>query len=303
MPQSPYSANELTQTMSEEDIKLPSFIFPDTLVPKPEPTELLSRTIQDLFSLKGKYCVVTGAARSRGIGFAAAEAYAQVGAAGIALWDYNDCSESAKYLNEKYGTKVLVYKVDVSKEADVKAAMLAVEKEFGTIDVFVANAGVIWDKGTILNDEVDDDKDWHRLIDVDLNGVYYCAKNVGKIFKKHHTGSLVITASMSGLIVNVPNFQAAYNVAKAGCIHLSKSLSVEFAGIGARVNCVCPGYMDTGLSDCLPKKVLASWCTMIPMGRQGLAKELAGAYLYLASDASTYTTGAALVVDGGFTIP
>ncbi|GMM29929.1 hypothetical protein DAMA08_026740 [Martiniozyma asiatica (nom. inval.)] len=289
--------------MSEE--KCISFIYPDdpTPLPKPAPTELESRSILDLFSLKGKICVVTGASRFSGIGFNAAKAYCEAGCEGLALWDYADCSDAAKFLSETYGTKVKTYKVDVTSSKNVAENVNQVVEDFGTIDVFVANAGVVWETGSILEDCNDDDKDWHKVVDVDLNGVYYCAKNVGKVFKKMGKGSLVITASMSGLIVNVPNLQMPYNAAKAGCIHMAKSLAVEFAPFGARVNCICPGYMDTGLSDFLDKKILNAWVQMCPMGRQGIAKELAGAYLYLATDASNYTTGSALVVDGGFVCP
>ncbi|VEU19967.1 DEKNAAC100785 [Brettanomyces naardenensis] len=289
--------------MSDETVK--SILYPDdpTPIPRRAPTELLERSTFDLFSLKGKICVVTGAARAKGIGYAAAEAYCEAGAKGLAIWDYNDPSEAAETLSRKYGTDVRAYRVDVSKNESVKAAVDKVLKDFGTIDVFVANAGVVWETGTILNMETDDDVNWHHLMDVDLNGVYYCAKHVGRVFKEHKTGSLVITASMSGLIVNFPNLQTPYNVAKAACINMAKSLAVEFAPFNARVNCVCPGYMDTGLSDFLPQKTLNTWAQLIPAGRQGLNKELAGAYLYLATDAASYTTGAALVVDGGYTCP
>ncbi|QPG76389.1 hypothetical protein FOA43_003778 [Brettanomyces nanus] len=289
--------------MSEKPVT--SILYPNDLspIPKPPPASLSKRSTFDLFSLKGKICVVTGAARERGIGYAAAEAYCEAGAKGVAIWDYNDPSEAAKKLSEKHHTDVRAYKVDVSTDKSVKEAINQVVKDFGTIDVFVANAGVVWETGSILNPENDNDKDWHHLMDVDLNGVYYCAKNVGKIFKKQKSGAMVITASMSGLIVNFPNLQTPYNVAKAACIHMTKSLAVEFAQFGARINCVCPGYMDTGLSDFLDKKILDTWCQMIPAGRQGVNKELAGAYLYLATDAASYTNGAALVVDGGYCCP
>jgi sorbose reductase len=104
---------------------------------------------------------------------------------------------------------------------------------------------------------------------------------------------------MSGHIVNVPNYQTCYNVAKAGCLHLGKSLAVEWAGF-ARVNTVSPGYVDSGLSDFLPYETRAKWWSLIPLGREALPQELVGAYLYLASDASTYTTGSDIRIDGGY---
>lgn len=281
-----------------------SILYPADATPLPKPPpKVEERGIFDLFSLKEKVCVVTGAARQSGIGFNAAKAYCEAGCKGLALWDYNDCTEAADALRSAYGTNVKVYKVDVTNSANVKETVDQVVADFGSIDVFVANAGVAWETGSIVEDINQDDKSWHKVIDVDLNGVYYCAKNVGRVFKKQGSGSLIITASMSGLIVNVPNVQMPYNAAKAACIHMAKSLSVEFAVFGARVNSICPGYMDTGLSDFLDQKVLNTWVQLIPMGRQGIARELAGAYLYLASDASTYTSGSAMVIDGGYVCP
>lgn len=123
---------------------------------------------------------------------------------------------------------------------------------------------------------------------------------MGAHFKERGTGSFVITASMSGMIANYPQEQTSYNVAKAGCIHMAKSLANEWRDF-ARCNAVSPGYIDTGLSDFVDAKTQKLWMDMIPMNRNGEAKELKGAYVYLVSDASTYTTGANLVIDGGYT--
>lgn len=105
---------------------------------------------------------------------------------------------------------------------------------------------------------------------------------------------------MSGHIANFPQEQTSYNVAKAGCIHLARSLANEWRDF-ARVNSISPGYIDTGLSDFIDPETQELWRSMIPLGRNGDAKELKGAYVYLVSDASTYTTGADLVIDGGYT--
>lgn len=276
-----------------------SFIYNDD-TPLPKKAPAVSSNVMDLFSLKGKVAVVTGSAR--GLGRAIAEAYAQAGA-DVAIWDYKDAPHVAEELRTSYGIKAKSYGCDVSSSEAVEATVAQIEADFGTIDVFVANAGVAWETGSILEEENRDDKNWFRVMNVDLNGVYYCAKAVGRIFKRHSKGSMVITASMSGLIVNVPNFQSPYNAAKAACIQLGKSLAVEFAPFNARVNTVSPGYLDTGLSDFLPDEVRAKWWAVTPMGREGLPQELVGMYLYLASNASTYTTGSNMVVDGGFTAP
>jgi sorbose reductase len=106
---------------------------------------------------------------------------------------------------------------------------------------------------------------------------------------------------MSGHIANYPQEQTSYNVAKAGCIHMARSLANEWRDF-ARVNSISPGYMDTGLSDFIPKETQDLWNSMIPMGRPGQASETKGAYIYLLSDASSYTTGCDIVVDGGYVV-
>ncbi|GME67083.1 unnamed protein product [[Candida] boidinii] len=286
--------------MTQGAKKFTSWIYQDEETTLPRPAPKVSSNVMDLFSLKGKVAVVTGSAR--GLGSYIAEAYAQAGA-DVIIWDYKDAPHISQNLIDSYGIKSKSYGADVSKAEIVKETIEDIEKTFGTIDIFVANAGVAWETGSILNEENDDDKNWKRVIDVDFNGVYYCAKNVGKIFKKNKKGSFIVTGSMSGSIVNVPNFQMPYNAAKAGAVHLAKSLAVEFAPFNARCNAVSPGYLDTGLSDFLPDELRARWWGLIPMGREGLPQELVGIYLYLASDASTYCTGSNMIVDGGFTCP
>lgn len=254
--------------------------------------------ILDLFSLKGKVASVTGS--SGGIGWAVAEGYAQAGA-DVALW-YNShpIEDKVKHLAEQYGVKAKAYKCNLSDAADVEKVVHQIEKDFGGIDIFVANAGVAWTKGAAI--DVDGVEDWKKMIDLDLNAVYYCAKPVGRIFREKGKGSFVITASMSGHIVNVPQQQAAYNVAKAGTLMLAKSLAVEWAPF-ARVNTVSPGYIATDITKGADAERAGLWNLLIPLGRQGQPKELVGAYLYLASDASSYTTGTDILVDGGYTAP
>ncbi|KAJ8141515.1 hypothetical protein OXX79_004779 [Metschnikowia pulcherrima] len=268
------------------------------LGPLPTKGPKTGKTIQELFSLKGKVASITGS--SGGIGWAVAEAYAQAGA-DVAIW-YNSkpAEEKAAYLEKTYGVKAKAYKCNVSSYEDVEKTILDIEKTFGGLDIFVANAGVPWTSGKSVDAEGIDD--WHKIIDLDLSAVYYCAKVAGKIFKKNGKGSFIITASMSGHIVNVPQMQAPYNAAKAACIHLSKSLAVEWASF-ARVNSVSPGYIRTEISDFVDEEIKSKWHTLTPLGREGETQELVGAYVYLASDASTYTTGTDILVDGGYTLP
>jgi NAD(P)-dependent dehydrogenase (short-subunit alcohol dehydrogenase family) len=255
-------------------------------------------SLKDLLSLKGKVVVVTGASGPRGMGIEAARGCAEMGA-DLAI-TYSSRPEggekNAKELSEKYGVKVKAYKCDVGNYDSVQGLVNDVIKEFGKIDAFIANAGRTADSG-ILDGSVEK---WNEVIQTDLNGTFHCAKAVGHHFKERGTGSFVITASMSGHVANFPQEQTSYNVAKAGCIHMARSLANEWRDF-ARVNSISPGYIDTGLSDFVDQKTQALWKSMIPMGRDGEAKELKGAYVYFVSDASAYTTGADLIIDGGYT--
>jgi len=255
--------------------------------------------LQDLFSLKGKVVVVTGASGPRGMGIEAARGCAEMGA-DLAI-TYSSRPEggekNAKELAEAYGVKVKAYKCDVGKWESVQELVNNVIKEFGKIDAFIANAGRTANSG-ILDGSV---SDWAEVIQTDLTGTFHCAKAVGAHFKERGTGSFVITSSMSGHIANFPQEQTSYNVAKAGCIHMARSLANEWRDF-ARVNSISPGYIDTGLSDFVEKDVQDLWNSMIPMGRNGQAKELKGAYVYLVSDASSYMTGTDLLIDGGYCV-
>jgi sorbose reductase len=255
-------------------------------------------SLADMFSLKGKVVVVTGASGARGMGIEAARGCAEMGA-NIAI-TYSSRPEggekNAAELAATYGVKVKAYKCNVGDYASVEKLVQDVIQEFGKIDAFVANAGRTADSG-VLDGTVEA---WNEVIQTDLNGTFHCAKAVGAHFKERGTGSFVITASMSGHVANFPQEQTSYKVAKAGCIHMARSLANEWRDF-ARVNSISPGYIDTGLSDFVDRKTQDLWLSMIPMGRNGDAKELKGAYVYLCSDASTYTTGADIVIDGGYT--
>jgi len=256
-----------------------------------------AESLTELFSLKGKVVVVTGASGPRGMGIEAARGCAEMGA-NLAI-TYSSRPEggekNAKELSEKYGVKVKAYKLDIGSWESVSSTVAEIIKEFGQIDGFIANAGRTADSG-ILDGTVES---WSEVINTDLTGTFHCAKAVGAHFKERGTGSFVITASMSGHIANFPQEQTSYNVAKSGCIHLARSLANEWRDF-ARVNSISPGYIDTGLSDFVAKDIQDLWMSMIPMGRNGDAKELKGAYVYLISDASTYTTGADILIDGGY---
>lgn len=258
-----------------------------------------AESLKDLLSLKGKVVVVTGASGPRGMGIEAARGCAEMGADLAITYSSRPQGgeQNAKELGEQYGVKVKAYKCDVGSWESVDGFVKAVIKDFGKIDAFIANAGRTASSG-ILDGSV---KDWEEVIQTDLTGTFHCAKAVGAHFKERGTGSFVITSSMSGHIANFPQEQTSYNVAKAGCIHMARSLANEWRDF-ARVNSISPGYIDTGLSDFVDQKIQDLWNSMIPMGRNGQAKELKGAYVYLCSDASTYMTGNDMRIDGGYCV-
>jgi len=270
------------------------------------PIEIPEATsLESLFSLKGKVVVVTGASGNKGMGIEAARGCAEFGANVAMTYSSRPkgAEDNVNELTEAYPStdeakrQFQAYKCNVGDYADVEKLVKDVIADFGKIDVFIANAGRTADSG-LLDGSVEK---WNEVIQTDLNGTAYSAKAVGHHFKERGTGSFIITASMSGHIANFPQEQTSYNVAKAGTIHMARSLANEWRDF-ARVNSISPGYINTGLSDFVDQDTQNLWKSMIPMGRDGEAKELKGAYVYLASNASTYTTGADIVIDGGYCV-
>ncbi|KAF9889718.1 hypothetical protein FE257_007024 [Aspergillus nanangensis] len=258
--------------------------FPDT------PTNVLQQ-----FNMSGKVAVVTGAAD--GIGHAVSEAFAEANGA-VAMWyNSNDVAvKKAEALAQKYGIKVVAYKVDISDAEQVKSAIADVVRDFGRIDVFVANAGMAISK-PILEQKLEE---YHKQISVNVDGVVFCSKYAGEVFQRQGSGNLIITSSMSAHIVNVPTDQPVYNGTKAFITHFGKSLAREWREF-ARVNIVSPGFFDTKMG-ASPLAINEAY-RMAALGRQGHTKEIKGLYLYLASDASTYMTGSDVLIDGGYTLP
>lgn len=158
----------------------------------------------------------------------------------------------------------------MTDEQQVKSTIEQVYQDFDKkIDIFVANAGVPWTKGPLVEAEENGTAaaEWDKVVQTDFQGVYYCSKYIGAIFKRQGKGSLVITASMSGHTVNVPQLQACYNAVKAGVIHMARSLAVEWAGY-ARVNSVSPGYIATPISKFVDENLKKQWHQLTPLGRE-----------------------------------
>ncbi|UPL02329.1 hypothetical protein LCI18_013263 [Fusarium solani-melongenae] len=261
--------------------------------PKPFP-DTPSNVVEQL-RLNGKVVVITGAAD--GIGLAVATAMAEAGG-NVALW-YNSNTaavDRAQDLVNQHGVKATAYKVDVSDVSQVQETLQIVLKDFGKIDVFVANAGMAISK-PILEQTIDEYK---KQLSVNMDGIVFTAKYAGEIFKRQGFGNFIITSSMSAHIVNVPTDQPVYNATKAFITHFGKSLAREWRDF-ARVNIVSPGFFDTKMG-ASPLAINEAY-RMSAFGRQGHVKEIKGLYLYLASDASTYMTGSDILIDGGYVLP
>ncbi|MEG2677536.1 MAG: SDR family oxidoreductase, partial [Oscillospiraceae bacterium] len=145
-------------------------------------------------------------------------------------------------------------------------------------------------------------EEFRSVIDCNLTGEYIMCRAVGKIMiEKGIKGSIINMASMSGTIVNVPQWQCSYNASKAAVMHMTRSLAMEWAEYGIRVNSLSPGYIATPMSVDTPKELRDAWDPLMPMHRMGKPEELVPAVLYLAADASGYTSGSDIIVDGAYT--
>lgn len=252
------------------------------------------------FSLKGKHAIVTGG--ERGIGFEIALSFAEAGAdiliAGLLEEEFPKAAERIRAA----GAKCYCMKTNISSEDAVKAMVAYAKECFGQIDILVNNAGI----NQLSPAEEMSLEVWERIIGVNLTGTFLACREVGAVMISQGSGNIVNIASMSGLVANpLPQQQCAYNSSKAGVIMLTKCLAIEWAEKGIRVNAIAPGFMRTPLTkkrlDTPNDPAVQKWIGGTPMKRIGTPDELVGAALYLASNASTFTTGIVLQVDGGYT--
>jgi NAD(P)-dependent dehydrogenase (short-subunit alcohol dehydrogenase family) len=254
-------------------------------------------SVLDLFDLHGKRALITGA--SSGIGKEVALAYVQAGAeVAIAARHFETLVQVAEELTAA-GGRVVPIRCDVTQPDQVTGMLEKVTAEFGGIDIAVCNAGII----TVTPMLEMSPEEFQSIQNTNVNGVYLTAQAAARAMVRQGRGGVIInTASMSGHIINIPQQVGHYCTSKAAVIHLTKGMAVEFAPHGIRVNSVSPGYIRTELVEPLAE-YHALWEPKIPMGRLGRPQELAGLYLYLASEASSYMTGSDIVIDGGYTCP
>ena len=252
------------------------------------------------FSLKGKTAIVTGG--SRGIGKAIAQGFAKAGAkVAVTSRKLNDLEANAAEI-KAFGGEALPVQAHLGKMEEINRMVKTVMDVFGRIDILVNNAGTGPASTTVLNA---DERLWETIMNLNLKGLYFTSQAVAKVMKKQGGGRIVNIASVDG-IKPEPGV-SIYNISKAGVRMITSAFAVELAPFNIRVNTIAPGPISTKLLDShwahLPpgefKKRKQELAEMTPMRRIGEPDEIVGAAIYLASDASSYTTGAEIVVDGG----
>ncbi|GAY11189.1 SDR family NAD(P)-dependent oxidoreductase [Pseudonocardia sp. N23] len=244
-------------------------------------------------AVANRVVLVTGAAG--GLGAAVARRLAEPGTA-LVLCDLDDAGMK-DVVASLPGTPVLTRVVDVGDAEQVDAAVAAAVEEFGGLHVMVNNAGVIAPNARIHNLTA---ADWDLALRVNLMGVVHGMTAAIRVMRGAGGGSIVNTASVAGLTAWA--YAAPYGATKAAVVHLTKIAAVEYAKERIRVNCICPGTFESGMSARIPREAMAAMEARHPLGF-GVPEDVAGAFAYLAGDESRWTTGAAIVVDGGYAAP
>lgn len=248
------------------------------------------------FSLDGKVAVVTGGTRGLGEGFV--EALAGAGATVAIVGRDDELGKKVKESVEGVGGRAEYFRADITDRSAVESLPEQVLTAFGRVDILVNNAGACIHAPAL---EVTPE-DWQHVIDLNVTALWNCSQIFGQVFVDQKDGVIINIGSMSGFIVNRPQWQPAYNASKAAVHHLTRSLAAEWAVHGVRVNALAPGYIKTEMSPVDDLAFRQHWIEDAPMKRYGTVEEIAPTVVFLASEASSFVTGSILVADGGYTV-
>ena len=249
------------------------------------------------FKLDGRLAVVTGGGRA--IGLACVQALAEAGARVIIADRDLKIAAEGQAAMKAAGLAVDVAEMDVTDSAQVAAVAADLAKKHGGVDILVNNAGIA--RSDVGAEKVTDEH-WLNVIDVNLNGLFWCCREFGRGMLERGRGAIVNVGSMSGFIVNRPQPQSYYNASKAAVHHLTRSLAAEWGARGVRVNAVAPTYIDTPLNrfGIENPEMFRYWIDGTPMRRMGTVDEIGAVVLFLASDAASLMTGSIVLADGGY---
>lgn len=252
--------------------------------------------VLDRFALTGRTAVVTGS--TRGLGRVFAAALAEAGASIVVVGRDPEAASQVEAELAERGASSRTVLADVTVRSDVERILADAVDAFGRVDVLVNNAGACVHRPAL---EVTDDE-WRHVMSTNVDGLWIASQVFGAHMVERGGGVIVNVGSMSGDIVNRPQWQPAYNASKAAVHHLTRSLAAEWAPLGVRVNALAPGYMNTEMSPVDDPQFRRQWIEDAPMQRYGSPDELGPAMVFLASDASSFMTGSVLTVDGGYTV-
>ena len=258
-------------------------------------TEYIQRMSLKLFSLEGKVAIVTGG--SKGLGLEMARGLAAAGAdVTITSRHAEEVEAAAAEIRQETGRRILAVEADVAIAADVDRMVERTLRELGQLDILVNNAGI--NLHGFVHEQ--SEEDWNKVLQTDLTGPMLCTRAATRHMIPRRSGRIINISSIFGL-VGYPK-RGPYCAAKGALVNMTHCYAVELAQYGITVNCVCPGPFDTPLTQrLLPGPAREEFTRRIPMGRWGRPEELLGAVIYLASNAASFTTGAVLTVDGGWT--
>jgi 3-oxoacyl-[acyl-carrier protein] reductase len=243
-----------------------------------------------MFSVKGQVCIVTGGAK--GIGKAICEIFCKSGAT-VALWDILESGQETCNKIIEEGGDIFFQKINITDPKSVDQGVAQIIDKYGKIDILINNAGVVRDRSfTKMSKE-----EWDTVIDINLNAIFLVTKAVFPIMKKARYGRIISASSINGFVGAFG--QANYAATKAGIVGFTRALCKEGGKYGITVNSIAPGHIKTDMTNNMPPEMIKSAIEMIPLGRAGTPKDIAYAYLFLASKEARFINGITLHANGG----